>query len=101
MNMQDFVGWVQVGYIDVLYLVLLEGGIYVLEVQMGDCVYLVEDDFGQLVSLCFVEYVCQVLCGLNRVLVELVCVDVDDEMCGFLVELGLFIGGLLLLICQG
>lgn len=36
MNMQDLAGRVQAGHIDALHLVSLEGGIYVLEAQMGD-----------------------------------------------------------------
>ncbi|MFO6061617.1 hypothetical protein ACLBVL_27090, partial [Pseudomonas aeruginosa] len=39
--------------------------------------------------------------GLDRVPVELVCADVDDEMCGLLAESGSFIGGLPLSIRQG
>ena len=51
MNMQDLAGRVQAGHIDALHLVSLEGGIYVLEAQMGDRAYPVEDDLGQPVSL--------------------------------------------------
>ncbi|HCF2468760.1 TPA: hypothetical protein NIA54_006245, partial [Pseudomonas aeruginosa] len=47
MNMQDLAGRVQAGHIDALHLVSLEGGIYVLEAQMGDRAYPVEDDLGQ------------------------------------------------------
>ena len=55
----------------------------------------------QPVSLRSVEHARQVLRGLNRVPVELVCADVDDEMCGLLAESGSFIGGLPLSIRQG
>lgn len=78
MNMQDLAGRVQAGHIDALHLVSLEGGIYVLEAQMGDRAYPVEDDLGQPVSLRSVEHARQVLRGLDRVPVELVCADVDD-----------------------
>ncbi|WP_057387652.1 DUF6482 family protein [Pseudomonas aeruginosa] len=101
MNMQDLAGRVQAGHIDALHLVSLEGGIYVLEAQMGDRAYPVEDDLGQPVSLRSVEHARQVLRGLDRVPVELVCTDVDDEMCGLLAESGSFIGGLPLSIRQG
>lgn len=80
MNMQDLAGRVQAGHIDALHLVSLEGGIYVLEAQMGGRAYPVEDDLGQPVSLRSVEHARQVLRGLDRVPVELVCADVDDEM---------------------
>lgn len=53
------------------------------------------------VSLRSVEHARQVLRGLDRVPVELVCADVDDEMCGLLAESGSFIGGLPLSIRQG
>ncbi len=101
MNMQDLAGRVQAGHIDALHLVSLEGGIYVLEAQMGGRAYPVEDDLGQPVSLRSVEHARQVLRGLDRVPVELVCADVDDEMCGLLAESGSFIGGLPLSIRQG
>ncbi|HBP0512203.1 TPA: hypothetical protein RQ911_003011 [Pseudomonas aeruginosa] len=101
MNMQDLAGRVQAGHIDALHLVSLESGIYVLEAQMGDRAYPVEDDLGQPVSLRSVEHARQVLRGLDRVPVELVCADVDDEMCGLLAESGSFIGGLPLSIRQG
>ncbi len=71
MNMQDLAGRVQAGHIDALHLVSLEGGIYVLEAQMGDRAYPVEDDLGQPVSLRSVEHARQVLRGLDRVPVEL------------------------------
>ena len=69
------------GHIDALHLVSLEGGIYVLEAQMGDRAYPVEDDLGQPVSLRSVEHARQVLRGLDRFRWSW-CADVDDEMCG-------------------
>ncbi|AVK04818.1 MULTISPECIES: DUF6482 family protein [Pseudomonas aeruginosa group] len=88
MNMQDLAGRVQAGHIDALHLVSLEGGIYVLEAQMGDRAYPVEDESGRPLSLRSVEHARQVLRGMARVPVELVRADVHDEMCGLLVEPG-------------
>lgn len=70
MNMQDLAGRVQAGHIDALHLVSLEGGIYVLEAQMGDRAYPVEDESGRPLSLRSVEHARQVLRGMARVPVE-------------------------------
>lgn len=82
MNLQQLRGHALAGEVDELNLISIEGGIYVLEVQMDGIAYGFTDASGKSQHMRSIEHARDVLHELPRLPFNLVHAVVHDEMCG-------------------
>ena len=82
MNFQELTSHANLGHIDELNLISLEGGIYILEARMHGASHPLNGGNGKAVHLRSVEHARKVLQTLPIVPFHLVHTSVHDEMCG-------------------